>query len=195
MARRERSGQAAVAAKAGLGLVGAALVLDGVALVVDVIAGRRIVSGVPMSEVGLEFGSTLSQLANLAIPAAVLIGGLAFVWWFHQAYASLAAATGGAANRYPPIWAVVGWVVPLLNLVRPPQIMSDLTRHSGYVPPWWIIWAIGASIQVVLRFISPVAQQSWIYWQLTALIGDLLLLISLCFGLLLIDEVRDTGRL
>lgn len=182
-------------AKGGLGLVAAALVLDGVALVVDVIAGRRIVNGVPIAEVGLEFGSTLSQLANLALPAAVLIGGLAFVWWFHRAYSNLAAASGGAVNRFSPIWAVVGWVVPLLNIVRPPQIMNDLTGRSRHVPPWWIIWGIGGVVQVALRFVTPERQQGWIYWQLTALIGDLLLLMSLCFGLLLIDEVRDTGRL
>lgn len=89
-------------ARAGLGLVAAALVLDCVALVVDVLAGRRIVGGVPIAEVGLELGSTLSQLANLAVPIAVLIGGLAFVWWFHRAYSNLAAASGGVANRFAP---------------------------------------------------------------------------------------------
>ncbi len=185
----------AVVAKAGLGLVAAALVLDCVALVVDVIAGRRIVGGVPMAEVGLEFGSTLSKLANLAVPIAVLIGGSAFLWWFHRAYANLASVSGGGANRFSPSWAVIGWAVPILNLVRPPQIMSDLTRRSRLVPPWWIIWGAGAVIQVALRFVTPEQQQGWIHWQLTALIGDLLLLISLCFGLLLIDEARDTGRL
>ncbi len=82
-------------AQAGLGLVAAAFLLDCVALVVDVIAGRRIVSGVPVDEVGLEFGSTLSQLANLAVPAAVLLGGLAFVWWFRCAYSALEFSTGG----------------------------------------------------------------------------------------------------
>lgn len=190
-----RSFPAAAVARTGLGLVAAALVLDCVALVVDVIAGRRIVNGVPIDAVGLEFGSTLSQLANLAVPTAVLVGGLAFVWWFHRAYSALAEASGGTGNRFSPIWAVIGWGVPLLNVVRPPQIMSDLTRRSGLVPPWWIIWGLGAAVQVALRFITPERQQGWIYWQLTALIGDLLLLISLCFGLLLIDEVRDTGRL
>ncbi len=193
--RSNTPGSAVTAAKAGLLLVAAALALDCVALVVDVMAGRRIVSGVPTAEVGLEFGSTLSRLANLAVPAAVLVGGLAFVWWFHGAYTNLAASSGGRATRFAPVWAVIGWVVPLLNVVRPPQIMSDLTRRSGFVAPWWILWAIGAVIQVALRFVTPERQQGWIYWQLIALIGDLLLLMSLCFGLLLVDEARDTGRL
>lgn len=183
-----------VVARVGLGLIAVALLLDCAALVVEVIVGRRIVNGVPRPEVGLEFGSTLSELANLAVPAAVLVGGAAFVWWFHRAYSNLAAASGGTATRFRPIWAVVGWVVPLLNIVRPPQIMSDLTARSSSVPPWWILWGIGGAIQVALRFVTPERQQGWVYWQLTALIGDLLLLISLCFGLLLVDEVRDTGR-
>ena len=183
----------ATVARAGLGLVAASLVLDCVALVVDVIAGRRIVSGMAMEEVGLEFGSTISSLANLAVPAAVLVGGLAFVWWFHCAYSTysmLSVAARGREARYRPIWAVVGWLVPILNLVRPPRIMSDLTGRSRSVTPWWTVWLVAGAIQLALRFVSPTTQQGWIYWQLSALFADLLLLISLCFAFLLIDDAR-----
>ena len=116
---------------------------------------------------------------------------MAFVWWFHCAYRARA-QYGGTALA--PIWAVVGWVVPGLNLIRPPQIMRELTDMVGLVGAWWLLWLIGGVIQVVLRFISPATQQGWVNWQSTALGANLLLLISLAAALSLVSRVARLSR-
>jgi hypothetical protein len=169
----------------GLGVVGAALLLDTSAFLIDVLAGLRIVSGVPVDEVGFEYGSSLSQLSNLVLPAAAAVGGLAFIWWFQCAYRNRA---DRRVTRYKPIWAVVGWLVPGLNLVRPPQIMSELTSRSPLVATWWSLWAVGAGTHLALRLITPSVQRGWVYWQTAAFVANMILLASLAVAFFLVNQ-------
>lgn len=184
-----------VLALIGLAIVDMALTLDCVALVVDIIAGRRIVSGIPVADIGLEYRSDLSQAANLAIPAAVLVGGVLFVLWFYCAYRQKAqSGLEGDVNggtRFAPIWAVIGWFVPGLNLIRPPQIMSELTGRRSLVGAWWGLWMVGALIQVVLRFIYPDSQQGWVNWQITSLVANLLMLGSVGIAVVMVSRFRS----
>ena len=48
-----------------------------------------------------------------------------FLVWFHRAYTNLH-SLGMEPLRLRAGWAVGGWFVPILNLVRPKQIMSDI---------------------------------------------------------------------
>jgi len=187
---RQRPGQCNKAiAQFGLALITAAVLLDALAFFVDVLAGLRIVKGVPAAEVGFEYGSTLSQTANLALPLAVLIGGSSFVWWFHCSYRARSAS---ASTRHNPIWAVIGWLVPGINLIRPPQMMSELTNRSPLVVPWWTFWALGAITHVALRLITPTVQRGWVYWQTAAFVADMVLLASLAVAFALVNEVNTS---
>lgn len=177
-----------VVAKVGLALVATALVLDCVALGLDIVLGRMIVNGIEVTAESLETSSSLSSAANLAIPSAVLIGGGAFLWWFHCAYRRL--ATTIVPTTFQPIWAVAAWVVPGLNLIRPPRIMAELTARPRLTVAWWLLWLGGGAVQVGLRFISPTSQQGWVNWQSTALVANLVLLASLGCGVLLISMAR-----
>lgn len=174
-------------AKLGLAVIAAALALDCVALGVDIVLGRRIVAGQEVTASNLEASSALSSAANFAIPLAVLIGGLAYLRWFHCAYRRLAAS---GETKLDPIWAAIGWFVPGINLVRPPQIMTELTSRRTLVTLWWSLWAVGAVIQVALRFINPATQQGWVNWQTVALLANLILLGSVACALTLIDLTR-----
>ncbi len=175
-------------AKFGLLLIGLALLLDGVALAVDIVASSRIVRGVPLEDIGLEFRSDLSRAANLALPVALLIGAPLFLMWFYCAYKRLHEATDGALTRFTPSWSLLGWVVPGINLIRPPQIMADLTGDSFRIRPWWLLWIFGALVQVGLRVVTPGDQTGWLVWQAVALAGDLILLISLDNGRVLVSQ-------
>ena len=186
-------------ALAGLAIVELAVLLDCAALVVDIMAGRRIVGGTPVPEIGLEFRSDLSQAANLAIPAAVLVGGSLFVLWFYCAYRQRAESgvEGGGApsTRFDPIWSLIGWIVPGLNLVRPPQIMDELTGRRSLVGAWWGLWFVGGLIQVGMRFISPETQQGWVRWHSTLLAANVLLLASLAIAVVLVIRAGSVTML
>lgn len=178
-------------AQLGLLLIGAALVLDCIALALDISLGRRIVAGQDIAEASLARSSQLSGAANLAVPAAILLGGLVFVWWFHCAYHRASLMQG---TSYSHVWAAISWFVPGINLVRPPQIMIELTARAVATSAWWALWAIGAVVQVALRFIEPATQQGWVYWQTTALVANLILLASLALAFMLVSTVSQMAK-
>lgn len=75
----------------------------------------------------------------------VLVFGMVafmFVVWFYRAYANLS-HLGIDSLRFSRVWAVTSWVVPVLNLWRPKQIINDIWRASDPDRPprdsalWW----------------------------------------------------------
>jgi hypothetical protein len=172
-------------------LIGAAILIDCAALVLDIMMGRRLVQGRPVPAARLELSSQLSGTANYAVPAAVLIGGIVFLWWFHCAYRR---ADQLQATKHSPPWAIASWFVPVINLFRPPQIMAELSLRQTMSWAWWALWAVGAVVQAALRFISPETQQGWVNWQTTALISNLVLLGALVLALILVDTVSEVAR-
>lgn len=183
----------AIVPRIGLAAVVAAILLDCGALLLDIVLGMRIVDGISVPEADLERSSMISGAANLAVPAAVLVCGALFVWWFYCAYDQIAERI---KTKFEPIWAAVGWIVPGLNAIRPPSIMNELTDRRETVLGWWGLWIVGAFVQVVLRFVSPADQLGWVYWQTTALTANIVLLVSLglAFSLVATVDGRLSGR-
>ncbi len=113
-------------------------------------------SGEPPDEAAAEVID--SRQATVGILQVVLfVGcGIAFLMWFHGAHKNLKAG-GIEGLRYSPGWAVGGFFVPFLNLVRPFQVMKEVwhgsvslaresegaSREAGAPPTlagWW--WAL-----------------------------------------------------
>jgi hypothetical protein len=90
--------------------------------------------------------------------ALYVVTAILFIAWFHQAYKNVA-RLGVAGMRWSSGWAIGSWFVPILNLIRPKQIMNDIWRGSDpdlrigstlslYDPPllyqvWWGMWIAG----------------------------------------------------
>jgi hypothetical protein len=78
---------------------------------------------------------------QLALFVAAVV---AIVVWFRILYGPVY-ALAGTAMRHTPTWAVWGWLVPFVNLVRPPQMLNDAWRIARRDRPgspivgWW--WA------------------------------------------------------
>jgi Domain of unknown function (DUF4328) len=105
---------------------------------------------------------SVSRLKGMGIGAllTLLICAVTFVIWTRRAYRNLPAV--GAAQRFRPGWAVGGWVVPVLNLWRPKQVINDIWRAGDPDAPsmlttaryehmpvprtitlWWALFLIG----------------------------------------------------
>lgn len=62
--------------------------------------------------------------------ALALLGpglGVAFVLWTSRVYRNLP-ALGADEPRFRPVWAVLGWFVPVVSLWRPKQLIDDAWR-------------------------------------------------------------------
>lgn len=93
----------------------------------------------------------------------ILVTALTFVFfllWIYRVYRNLP-ALGAAGLKFTPRWAVGGFFVPFLNLVRPFQVMSEIWQVSSAVADlrndtdwkdvplpvllriWWGSWLLG----------------------------------------------------
>jgi hypothetical protein len=143
-----------LAVQAVLGVVGAIVGAWGV------LAWSR-VSGAP-ADLRLVPDTAQALVTAVRAPLAVLTG-ITFVAWVWVATANLRSA--GARVRHAPGWALGGWLVPVLNLWRPKQMVDDLWRASTPGVPlgvdlrlvrrpvvvtlWWAAYWIGSSLPAV----------------------------------------------
>jgi hypothetical protein len=118
---------------------------------------------------------TIASLQGVTYLATVT----GFLVWFHRAYTNLH-ALGMEPLRCRAGWAVGGWFVPILNLVRPKQIMNDIWRGSDPAAPasndgawhrapvpallqlWWALflmsWLVDRLLVGSALFYEPAAQ-------------------------------------
>jgi hypothetical protein len=88
----------------------------------------------------------VSQLASMAALAA----GVLFLVWFHRA--ATTARDLGIPARREPVWAVLGFIIPVINLWFPYQSACDLfppeTPERSLVGRWWALY-LGASFSAL----------------------------------------------
>jgi hypothetical protein len=89
----------------------------------------RIAEGLPVTDAELESNDITYGLVGLLQLLLVLATAVPFLMWFHRAHKNLP-ALGAADLKYSPRWAVGGWFVPFLNLVRPHQVAQEIWQWS-----------------------------------------------------------------
>jgi hypothetical protein len=104
---------------------------------------------------------------TLLVSRLVLYGaiGAAFITWLHRCRINVR-AFGCRRFRYSRIWAVIGFFVPILNLFRPYQVVSEVWRASDprsvetpvawvnmpvsrFVAAWWVTLLASASLEML----------------------------------------------
>jgi Protein kinase domain/Domain of unknown function (DUF4328) len=141
----------------------AAVALVGVAANLNDTAAFRRVAGEPPGP------GAPSPLANGVFGVEgilLLLTALVFLLWFRRAYWNLL-ALGAGRLRYTGGWAVWGWLVPLLSLVRPKQLLNDIWRASDPALPagqpeawrrrpvpsvltwWWLVFLASVAARAV----------------------------------------------
>lgn len=102
-------------------------------------------------------GSTGSLTAGSLVLSLVQIGSIVvavlFIVWAHNA--ARAARSLGIPARLAPAWAVLGWIVPVVNLWLPYQVVVDCLPlgHPArrIVARWWgLCLALGLSVVAVI---------------------------------------------
>ena len=98
-------------------------------------------------------------LVGLAQVAAMILAAFFFIRWFHLAHSNLS-CLADEPSSYASRWAIWGFFVPILNLIRPQQLMREiwtitsgrwqqqpsrvvgLTRPSDQVNLWWGLFLV-----------------------------------------------------
>jgi hypothetical protein len=76
----------------------------------------------------------------------LLITAVFFIRWLRAAFRNTDVLAPGL-RRHGHGWAIGGWFVPFLNLVRPKQIVDDTwradrSRVSPLLHVWWALWIV-----------------------------------------------------
>ncbi len=112
----------------------------------------------------------LTLLVGLALTAVALLTAVCFLAWIYRAYENLR-ALGATDLKYSSGWAIGGFFVPVLNLVRPFQVVTEIWKASAprsgrsgeaswkyeTTPPfiglWWGSWLISGFLQSLGVFV------------------------------------------
>jgi hypothetical protein len=74
-------------------------------------------------------------LIRFALFIVVLLTAVSFLAWIYRAHKNLR-ALGATDLKYSPGWAIGGFFIPFLNIVRPYQVVSEIWRASAGEMRW-----------------------------------------------------------
>jgi hypothetical protein len=98
-----------------------------------------------------------------------IVGAVTFIRWFRRAYFNMHVLIG--RMRYTVIWAAGAWIVPIISLFRPHEIMKEMydsaeellekdqlleknTRRVKIVCIWWAFWVVLNISSYILNWIA-----------------------------------------
>ena len=88
---------------------------------------------------------TVNSLAGACL-VAVLAAWVATAWWLVDLRRVADWAAPDYRHRRSDWWALAAWVVPIVNLWFPYQVVADASRalgsRVGSFWPWWIAWLL-----------------------------------------------------
>jgi Domain of unknown function (DUF4328) len=108
---------------------------------------------------GVNERQILRFVISVLLTLVVLLTAAFFLIWIYRAHKNLK-AFGAAELKYSPRWAVAGFFVPLLNIFRPYQVISEIWKASvkgagrgggtnwkleqipAYFGLWWGLWLL-----------------------------------------------------
>jgi hypothetical protein len=138
--------------------------------------------------------------------------GIMFIIWFRRAYRNLE-AWGTEGLRFEAGWTVGGWLVPVLNLVRPKQIMNDLWRATDpelpvqpgvawkqvrvplMVHAWWLLFLLSLAVGIVAsNFREASTLQQIRGASVVTLLSDVLILPAAVLACLVVNQITQRQR-
>lgn len=138
---------------AGLVLVASA-VASATTVAVAVVATVRhadLLAAADGRHVGIGLGPSMSVVSTLSVVCGV---ALVIAWFATGGWLiNLRAVADRVAPHYPQRvsswWTLASWVVPIVNLWYPYQLVADASRALGSKVtnfwPWWIAWLVATS--------------------------------------------------
>ncbi|MGX7824200.1 DUF4328 domain-containing protein [Actinokineospora sp. 24-640] len=126
---------------------------------------RDVLSALPTVTAGqVEAAEGRAVVLSWAWLAGLALSWVAFAAWLWRARVN-AARIGGGRHRLRIRWAVLGWVVPVVNLWWPQMVVADVyrasrpgadptrSRPSALVTVWWSTFLAAHAVDLVSVFL------------------------------------------
>ena len=123
--------------------------------------------------VAVVHAADVRQAVTATLPALLYVAiAVAFLAWFARAYADVR-ALGVQRLRYGGGWAILAWLIPLVNYVLPKRLADDLWKGSdpdlpspagerwkdvrvpGLLHAWWAVFVAANLFGTALQLLTP----------------------------------------
>ena len=158
---------------------------------------------VPVSEATSsdERQSTIGMIYTASLVLAVI----AFIVWMHRAYKNLAALE--QVPNFATWWPIFGWVIPIMSLFRPYQVMKELYGASSpavqggrattpLMPWWWGAWLASGWIgtMVAWAFLRGEEARDFIVADQFDIGSHVIWLVGLVLALILVHRITSNQQ-
>jgi hypothetical protein len=131
-----------------------------------------------------------------------IVTGITFLKWIYRAYKNIQ-GFGAEGLRFSPGWAVGYYFIPILSLIRPVQVMSEIWRASDdprnwpqrpgswVIASWWTLFLIYTGVtQISLEIaLQASTNDQWTLAAVLAIAGDFFSILLSIAALRLVTEV------
>lgn len=140
----------------------------------------------------------LESVLHVGFVASALACGVALAAWLHLAHRS--DRLSAYRRRHRSVWAWLGWLVPLVNLVIPPRVLNDVRRASqpedhpparGLLGAWWACVLLGGTLRRVAdtRPVDDLTDLEAVVR--LAILADVLVVVAVALAVLLVRETTQ----
>lgn len=156
-------------------------------------------AGLPVSDEMLAAADDRVASAGVALAIAMVITAIALLTWMPRAYRNVGA---WRAIDYGVGWSVVGWFVPIVNLLRPAKIMVEIVegspttgRGSGLAWWWWITWLLTGAGGAVVGIIDVGTTDDFVAREALMLAATALLAVAAVMLMVIVGRATNDQRL
>ena len=136
-----------------------------------------------------------------------ILTGIIFLKWIYRSYKNIQ-GFGAQGLRFSPGWAVGYYFIPILSLIRPVQVMSEIWRASDdprdwpkrpgswLIASWWTLFLVYTGItQISLELaIQASTNDQWTLAAVLAILGDFFSIPLSLAALRLVTEIYRRQR-
>jgi hypothetical protein len=136
----------------------------------------RLAKNEPLSSLVVRRNELRQLLISIFYTIVSFCSGLAFLGWFHRAYSNIS-RIGIHKTKWNPAWAIISFIIPVVNLYRPYQIIREIrdknrssivelggnipSEKAALLPWWWTLWLISilSSLIYLLLLLFPLTKE------------------------------------
>jgi Domain of unknown function (DUF4328) len=136
-----------------------------------------------------------------------ILTGIIFLKWIYRSYKNIQ-GFGAQGLRFSPGWAVGYYFIPILSLIRPVQVMSEIWRASDdprdwpkrpgswLIASWWTLFLVYTGVtQISLELaIQASTNDQWTLAAVLAILGDFFSIPLSLAALRLVTEIYRRQR-
>ena len=172
----------------------------------------KMVRGIPLARNAEKQNDIRQLLLSVFYTIVSFCSGLAFLGWLHRSYSNIN-RLGFEKTRYAPVWTIMSFLIPFVNIYLPYSIVRETymksrsslqhdrkgTQQNNALPVlswWWISWliSIGSSLAYLVLLKLPMTKDNRIMLMTVSIFSDLVDIPAAIFAIKVIAVINRVEK-